>query len=129
MRNKAYGLSRLEINKMQSSKPLPQSKAIEILNLSERTRFQTEQAIKSLKYHYCQHILNFEMKRPSVSHSDYVTFANLVGCASQRLGIDIYTEYKEDYFRQVRGNSIDVEPKVVIYQQLGTQQPYAHMQY
>lgn len=129
MRNKTYGLSRLEISKLQSSKPLSLDKTIEILNSTDRTRFQTEQAIKSIKYHACQHILNAEINRPTVSHAQRNEFINLVIGASQRLGLDIYKEYKMEYLQKTGVVKTTNEPQMVVYPQLGTQHQYAHMNY
>lgn len=129
MRNKTQGLSRLEITKLQNSKPLPLSESVAILNLPTQTRFQTEQVVKSIKHYACQHILNAERNRPTLSHADFMKFRDLVVFASNKLQVDIYSEYKEECFRSMRGRETADEPRAFVYQQSGVQHQYAHMQY
>lgn len=104
MRNKLQGLTRLEVAKLLGVKPLPLSEVIAVLNKPQPSRLQVELVIKSLKYHACQHILNFEMNRPTVSHSDYCWLRDLVMTASYRFGIDIYKEYKAEVAQKCSRN-------------------------
>ena len=129
MRNKTNGLSRLEITKLQNGKPLALSKTIEILNLPSPTRFQIEQAIKSIKHNACQHIFNTEMNRPTVSHSDFLKLRDLVIFASHKVHVDIYAEYKAECLLNIRGREVSDTPRAFVNPQSGVQHQYAHMQY
>lgn len=129
MRNKTIGLTRLEVAKLQNSKPLPLNQTVELLNAPERTRLQTEQVIKSVKHLACQHILNYELNRPSVSNSDFRKLLDLVNYASRIVGIDIYSEYKEEYLFRTRGRAIPIEAKSFVCDTYGMQTEYAYASY
>lgn len=93
MRNKNYGLTQHEIKLVKQSNPLALSQMYELLNAPTLSRYQYELVVKAIKYNACQHILNAEKNRFSVSHECLINLKILVTQASKHLGFDIYTEY------------------------------------